>query len=462
MNRKMVMNFFVFIVCSLVSLIIVVKNTMDSYQLMFLLPISFIVVYFVFLNKNINNFKEFGIPFTIVCFFRYVILPLLIVLSGRYGGRSISPPTDNSFNLAFMIMIYEIFICGMFFLFLANKLSKKSNVLNRKSSNIVLPKSKLFYYIFFIICGSFIILKPNVLNSFSFILPNSSGYSYNNYNLYEQIIILCIICAKNLFYICCMSSLYKQYLKKPTKIIVFVSLIIAIINGVIYFGTNRFDFILCFITSFIVFGLFYKTEAKKITIPFLLIGFICFSSLTHFRNYQKLSDNTLYNLADELQTYLGGPYNVAMSIEAAKTFPEGRNLKTLVYDFIRPTLGLNVIFKNINSIKLTSEYFNRRIYFSNHSTQIIPMIGEGYYLLGFIFAPLIDIIFIAIAYFMKKININKNKIEIIFFFMITYIRLGFIMGQSATIQMNDLSFNLFLPLIIISINGLFSKRSLNK
>ena len=188
-----------------------------------------------------------------------------------------------------------------------------------------------------------------------------------------------------------------------------------------------------------------------------VLGITILVLISNSRSYSSISKNTSISedLVDFFQSYTGGPYNVAIAIESAELFEDERNIGVLIFDFLRPTLGINLIMKNLD-INYTNVYFNYRMFFNpNRASQIMPMIGEGYFTVGIIFAPIVDIIFIYIAFNLKKIQLRKNRIELIYFFMITMIRLGFLMGQNATIQMNDLSFNLFVPLILYWFNNKF-------
>jgi len=329
------------------------------------------------------------------------------------------------------------------------------------SYEMVFPKKKWFYIIFIAMVLLAIIIRPNTIMSFSFLFPNTSLGNYDSFEIFDQIIILCTLAAKNFIFILLISKFYHSYEKNHSFIYVLMSLVLVLLNSIIYFGTNRFDFILNIVASTIIFCLLYKKFAKRVILAMCALSIFMFVLMTQSRGIKIISNNNneLYGVADNFQMYFGGPYNVAIAVETAEYYPEGRNFGTLLYDFNRSVLGLNVIVKKIDGYKLTSDYFNYRIFYGSHSSQIMPMIGEGYYLLGLILSPLIDVFFILIAYYMKKKSIHLNRIEVLFFFLITFIRLGFMMGQTATIQMNDLSFNLFLPMIIIFINNKFNIRN---
>lgn len=443
-------------VCCLVSLYVAFWNQREEYNLMFILPLCFLVCYELLLKKCFNNFKFFSVSYSIVSAIRYVITPLLIVLGGRYDGRSASSPVGGSFVLAFLLMIFELAICSLLIWFLNRKLSKNKS---EKSEKLVFPTSWTVYVIFIIIVLALALLRPETLKAFSFVRPNESLFNYDDFDVFSQIIILCLNVAKNVFTLLILTFFYKKYAKRKALFWVLASFALISLNSAVYFGTNRFDFILNLVASTIIFCMLYKKYWKVVVVVMAILGCFGFVMISQARDIRgiKGGDNAFYNYADIAQMYFGGPYNVAISIETAVDYPEGRNIKTAIYDVFRSVLGFNMIMKNMENVELSSTYYNRRIFGNSHSSQIIPMIGEGYYLFGVFLAPILDMMFIYIAYLICKSKRMFN-IEVGFFFIITLVRLGFINCQSATIQLNDLSFNLFLPLILAFMNGLMGGR----
>lgn len=442
-------------ICTIASLYTFWTNQRSEYNLMFLLPLVFLFCYELLLKKNLtNSFKIFSTSYTLASAIRYVAGPVLIVLGGRYDGRSSLTPSEDSFVLAFLLMIIELLTCSVLIWILGRKLEKKDTG-EAEGKTIKLPTHWVVYIIFIFVTISLVIMRPGLLSSFSFIRPNEQLLNYDNFDTFDQIIILCMNVSKNLIMLLMLSSLYKNYKKKSGVFWVFLSFLVILLNSSLYFGTNRFDFVLNLIASTIVFCKLFK-DYYKITVLAMSIlccfGFVLISQARGLRGAIDNS-NSFYQVADIVQMYFGGPYNVAMSIETAEAFPEGRNIGTALYDCTRSVIGMNVLVKKIDGVKLTNYYFNRRIFNNDHYSQIIPMIGEGYYLFGFALAPLFDIMFIFIAYILTK-NKDKWSLEIGFFFILSIVRLGFINCQSATIQLNDLSFNIVVPLILFFLNNM--------
>lgn len=443
-----------FVFCFAASIFVYINCNLSSYKYMFLLPIVFFFCYSLFLRKGIKHFKEFNIVYSGINFVRFVLLPILIVITGRYGGRSPQYPLDSSFNLAFLLMIIELFSCSLF-IFILSKL-KKFHFQNLDNKTVTTPKTKLIYIIFIAIVFMGLLIKPNLLKAFSFIIPNSNMLTYDNFEIFDQILLLSMIAGKQLIFLLICSKYYNRFIKTNKKIYMYLAGFAMLINCFIYFGYNRSDFLMNLIASFIILIYMFGKNSKKFIKIFVIVGLVCLTLITQVRNHRSISqgNDPLYDLTDNIQIYLAGPYDIAIAVETAKEFPEARNFKHLIFDFGRSTLGLNVIFKNFNLVN-SNKYYNVRLFRTEQSTQIMPIIGEGYFFFGFMFSPLIEMLFIWIAYLLRKYMDKAMRIELIFFFTITIIRIGFISGQNASIQMNDLSFNLILPMLLFFLNNLF-------
>ena len=444
-------------VCLIASVYTLFWNQREEYNLMFLLPIIFLVCYEFFLRPSLKAFKEFDYVYSIVSCARFVVLPVLIVFSGRYDGRSSVPPSSESFKIAFILMCYELVICSVCIFFFGRKLARE----RKDNKSLAISKDKWFYYIFIIMSLVLAVANPSSISALSFIVPNENAFNYHDFGIIEQITILFLIVGKNLVFVLLLNYIKEKYNNNPNIIYVWSSIFLVIVNSSIFFGTNRFDFVLNLAASTMLFCAVFKKYRKIIVSIMIIFCIVGFFSITQVRNnYYSVSrdKNLAYDIADTFQVYLGGPYNIAMSVETAIAYPEGRTVGTALYDLSRPVLGLNIFVRNIKGIELTTHYFNWRIFHREHQTQIMPMIGEGYYLFGFVLSPIFEVMFIMVAFYLRRFCIRKNDMIITFFFLITLIRLGFINCQSATIQMNDLSFNLFLPVIVYFVNNKLLKR----
>jgi len=123
----------------------------------------------------------------------------------------------------------------------------------------------------------------------------------------------------------------------------------------------------------------------------------------------------------------------------------------MVFDFVRPMIGVNLLVKNLD-IKYSNMYFNERLWRTDRRSQIIPMIGQGNLFLGPIFAPVFGLIFVYLAYWLVNKAYGMGDPLMFYFFTLSIARMGFLMGQNSMNMINDLSFNLFLFLVIYYAN----------
>ena len=80
--------YLILLICLLTSVYIFFGVTEPGYELLFVLPLVYGLFFSLVYSKIlIGEFRVFFYIFIPVTFARYVLLPLLIVISGHYGGR---------------------------------------------------------------------------------------------------------------------------------------------------------------------------------------------------------------------------------------------------------------------------------------------------------------------------------------------------------------------------------------
>lgn len=451
---KYVVNCFMIILCVFSTLYILEYNIDHRYKYMFILPITFCICYIGVFAKLIfsNKIRLFYLTFFGIGFFRYVLLPIGITYIGGYNGRSRVSPSNDSFIIAHFLMWYELVIAAITIFILEKRNSNK--VMINKEKSIIYPKNHFIYLIFILVSTGFVVIFPDILKNFNFFIPKSGADSYFlDTSVIEQSLTLMVTVSKQLLFVIFMGIFKKKHNKTKSKRWIILSITVVLLNCGIYSGLNRSDFVMLCIASFYLFVVLYPQYKKKIIFIVAMLFIIILPVMAQVRGHKTLVEGNgiIYNLVDNMQIYLGGPYNVAMAVDTANFFPEGRNFANLLNDIFRGMLGFNLIFKLL-PLNTSTQFFNYRIYFSGHSTQIIPVIGQGYFYMGIVLAPLLLIGFIVLAnYLAKKQEVMRN-IEFIYFFTISITRIGFIMGQNAQIQLNDLSFSLFIPVILYYLN----------
>ncbi|WP_217586559.1 hypothetical protein [Lentibacillus saliphilus] len=446
----------VFFLCMLVSLLVYFFGDYNGYELLFTQPIIFGLLYVIILGKFVQSDKRnlFFLVLISISFIRYVVLPLFIVISNYYGGRSAIEPESFSFYKAILLMNYELLVIS-FFIWVMDKTSTKKIGVNKESFNqdITSNGNDIVYILSSIFAVGGIILYPSVLHSINFVIPKATDVELN---LLENFIVYLFIISKQLLFIMASKKLFRKYIKSRSQTIIFVNFLVAILNICVYYGTNRSDILISFIVSFLLLHKLYGKNIRKYIIIGVTLIILILGVVTTAREHASISGGTNFtkDLTDTLQVYTGGPYNVAIAIETKQYFPDANNPSVLFFDIFRPMIGVNILVKNL-PFEYSNIYYNKRMWLDiDRRSQILPMIGQGNLYFGFFLAPIFSLLFIGLFYLLNKRIQITNNLEVYYFLSLVIVRLGFFMGQNTMNMINDLSMNLVLFLFIFYLNRL--------
>ncbi|GEM_PF-4384019 len=467
MHIKNLKVFFYFIFLLLIftlSIVIFVKN-IDNYgfNYLFLLPLVFLIISVLIFELYIFLFKYF--TFTLVYFLyfiRMVIHPLLIHLTNNKValtlGRNIISDHIIKSNLtnAVILICYE-FIIIFIIIYLYYKF------INIKPQNIqikIFTISKMFkqliniMFIFFIIAICF---YPHFLNYFEFFITdqNKTNYEYSKGLIFMKSTIPYFIYWPVLFII----NILQIFL--PILLILFINNYKNINNRLIKYILSLFVVLLTFIimtpqkiTSiqlslvlFVILNLLYPYYSKKISfliiLNILFFSFLALSIKVGFTSKSLL--NSLFQLSAITNVYFGGVFNVSASLAINNEI----SYKIILSDILRNIPFINYFFKNIPN---TVNIFNNLILGEKQTYLIIPMIGQGKFYFGYIFAPFFSIISILLALYYE--NKFKNSYTIIGKYLYLYI--SFIFGLSPIMYnfniLVSFLFNAFFCLILLFIS----------
>lgn len=426
-----------------------------GYELYFLHPLAYVILYFTCLRSVILNSKSiFAISFSCVALLRYVILPILVVYASFYGGRSMVEPSAQTYNVAIIIMFIELFIYSIIISLLWRK--KRDHVF----SNNILPRNTVVYTIFIIVTLVLTAIFPSLLGMISFINPSISGSEHMTFvqTTSAGIVLYFIFISKYLIFLLLLTFLYKKYLKNGNRIYYYISLVILFLNLLTYYGLNRMDLVLPAIISLLIFSLLYQQFSIGHVVIFggvilLLITIIGEArELASFANSFYNIDNVWVDRADFVQCYVGGVYNVAIALEVPDIFPQAASIERLLYDIFRPFIGINIFLKDVD-IEFTNAFFNKRLWHNDFSSQIMPMVGQGYIHLGPFFCYLLGASVIVLAKWLEGIMLRIGRLETNFFIGICLLRMGFFMGQNTSNIINEISMNLILFSMVFYLNN---------
>ncbi|MGM1003307.1 hypothetical protein [Acinetobacter haemolyticus] len=444
-----IIRFFIPILSILIGIIVFLFTAKEGYEFLFLHPFIYAVCFFIVLYKGFtfSVFRPFLFVFTLISTLRFMVLPLLIVLSNHYGGRSPVEPLIVSYQSAIFLMAWELIACTTLIIFLEIKARK---YITDERRRFTFENKNFIYILFIIIAFLMLLINPKALLYINFIFPSVLDDTLEA-NFITNLTVYFFLIAKVLIVLMLVKFFYNK------KYGYFIILFLILLNIMIYWGTNKSDILIAGIASALVFYQLYgRKSLKSLVILGVFLVFII-SAVNSFRDTQKISeDNYLIGKADSMQVYTGGVYNVAIAIETKKYYPEVSNLNVLMFDIFRPMIGPNLLLKNQEQV-YSNIYFNNRIWTHvDRRSQIIPMIGQANIFLGYLFAPFFSMFFLCLAYFLEKIYFCTRNIEVYYFLSLALIRLGFMFGQNTMNMINDLSMNIFLFYLLYVSNKIFN------
>lgn len=448
---RMILHWVVYIGCFVSFAIISFGTKQAGYEWLGLLPIAFALSYSLVLAKSLKQeLRIFNLVLTVMQFLRFVVMPMMLVYANYYGGRSPVAPKPDSIEKAMLLMVYELAILSLTIFILDQRAKRK------KPTPIQKPLTKRpqngMYYLLFIVSIASLLAYPSVLHKIGFFMPGAGG-SVENASLITALTGFIFMVAKQIFFLIVLWFCHQKYTKKGQYFYVWLAAIAVFVNIGIFMGTNRADIVITAVASVLIFRQLFPHFFKHLLLSVSLIIPAMLSVIAAFRKISSISDggSKLIDYTDKLQVYLAGPYNVAMALETKHLFPEAGNFSVFLYNIFRPMIGIGSFISDW-PIKYSSLYFNERYFFSDHMTQIIPMVGQGNLFFGFIFAPILGVAVICFAYFLHAKKLQSEQIEIYYILTLACARLGMMVGQNVTILVNDLSFNLSLFLIVYWLN----------
>lgn len=463
MKKNNIVDFIVILLCIIIGIICFAQNHYEEYKFCFLYPICFSIIYLTYFRISLKKEKTpFKLFLCLLLFIRYVFLPFGNTL---YGFTSISQNTSYVYNyhIASFITIIEIALLNIF-LVIQLKKKKNNNTNNRESDLIKNSKKNFIIVLFIIIMFSLFLSKPNLFNSVYFIYPKESiSTNFNSLNDWDQLIVFLFNIAKQFLCLIIIEKMSSLYMKNKRFTYFIIACLFALINIVIYTGTNRAEFVITVVATGYLIITFFPKYKKYILFSGITLSLLIVPLISTFRNAKIVNDNyDLKNIMVLGNAYFSGIDNVALSIETANNYSSYRNLNNCLYDLSRGIIGIGFFIKNQQGI-LSSRLFNYS-FFGNYSTntsQIMPMSGQGYFYFGIVGFWIIELFFIMLAIFLEKKFVFINNLKLKYFLLIYLMRLAMFQCLNGTILFNRLSYDLIIPIVLIAINNLFVLRRSN-
>lgn len=376
-------------------------------------------------------------------FLRYVAFPALASINEGYVGRSPIPPADSSVNLAIILMSYELLLIGLLLMVLEPRYHRRKSAVQRSAR--VLP----FWYVIAIAASAlaFAFVVPASFLPVNIFRPRSLDGD-GDLPAIAALIAMTLLAAKVFLFLGLSRRLAATAHWK--RFVPWLAALLCAGNIMVFFGANRMAMVLTGVASIWIFRQLFGRRGMKPIIAIVAFTGLVFSAITEERDYYEASDSRLVNIADNIQTYTGGIYNVAVGLEVPLYYAEATDPSVLAYDFLRPTIGFNLIAQSWD-LYYSNIYFNYRMFvYGDRRSQILPMIAQGHLFFPAFLSPALSILFVALAYKLLNVLGNASYLEIRYALAIVILRLGFFWGQNSMNMMNFISLHLIVPLCLLA------------
>jgi hypothetical protein len=438
------------------------SNLEDGYHITILLPFIFLCCFFMFLwDPVFNKRTPFIVLFTCVAFIRYVVLSFITVNNGSYMGISGVHPSPESLTFAGLLMCWELIVSSMFLYYWSKK---KLSYNLPKVADLTSNANVAIYIAVIIFSVALLILIPQARQGLSFfgdVTYTSEVESVFILGLRELFVNAKYFLIFTLIIILKRRNKVGQIKNRLSSYLTVLITSILIIG--IRVGTNRKQLLSDSLAVLLTLWRAYPKFKKTTTISITSIAILLVAITTLFRGMTDSLNSFFLDYFDMefLQPYFLGQYNVAIAIEASSLFSYMIDIKTYILGFIRPLFGIGSFIGNID-FTMVATLFDARMsmgLLGTRGDQILPMVGEGYILFGFILSPLFLIITVRLGIFFDSLYTKSKNLEIVFISSIISFYLAQGMILNSTIILNMLSFRLAIFIPIVWLAYLFTKQN---
>lgn len=460
MNKKIIFYLFV-IFTSVLVMIISFGKSFAPYENLWLLPLSFLILFFIYwipkINKN-NQLSSGEIMIFIALSIRYLFIPMLIILNGNINYSSRGFAQNNDFDFAIIYLAYELLIIYLLLLIKVNWRKSSPYIIKRNNNSLGLYKMILIF-------GTLFLLIPQVRNRYNFfatdILLTSrevvSNYA-ENYNLFFYVTNY----AKIVLPIIVITIMHKYYQQNPGIKWVIFSIIGTMLPNMFYIATSRNSIFLPLLASFFTMLLIYNYHRKFIV---SLYGFFILSVVS-IMSWMKISSTSIneFNISwvtNYFSIYFLGPREYAIGIGSINEYEDKINFNVLFND-IFSNIPIASAFTDIS--ERTTQYFNWYYYGTSNigvgGGFIVPASIQGAFHFGYILGPAFLLVSILTLRVCDSIIKNStDNIATIYLANYAMIAASLFYANSISSLLNLLFF-IILPLALVNIvqRFIFNKR----
>jgi len=415
--------FFMFIIWIISCLNVCNQNAGGGKTVLLLLTSLCYLIGFSFLGKQEKLYKEFHGPayylFGVVCLIKYFVMPLSLCLSQSFDtiGPSV---TDSSFNMAVILIIYEM-ICIIFLrlLFLKHYIRKKEYVylggIKSDNNRVILVLG------FVVLLGVVLSFVPNFN-----ILPKNLFVLAEDFEGQGTTVSFGVVVTwwKYVFFISALSFLYYMYKKSESKLYYYLSVLLILLFLGLITGTSRWAILFFLLLSLYLCSKMYGSKVRKIILPISLVSLVTIISITLYKFSWafQYSENVYIDffqvMMGQLQSYFSGPNLVAQALEMENNpmFAHKITFSTFINDFLG---SIPSVASSIDQTDRINYYFNRHLldWYSDNTSQIIPMTAVGAIYFNMLFSPVFTVLFTWLGFVFEFKGISDNRIYVKFIFL---------------------------------------------
>lgn len=452
------------IIIGLFNISIIVINAQEKYEMIWVLPFSFILCCSLFygslkcLGKSIVGSILFA-----MMFLKCQIIPFLIALGKGHYFACVD--TSNYLPYAYCLCIYEMVVV---FWVIHKTYLKNSPYINqslcikmrKREANFIFMIMLVVLILFLVV----VVLCPQMLLFYDFGLSTSEEETiYRNtlsMNIQDSVPKVYFYSFKILFdwlrWLFPLAIIFKIYVSKHIRglFAILFSIIIILFSAVL--GTDyRAASIFILLSLFILLTRLYPSYKKRIyttcLVMFLMIG-IGGLIIKSF-GASNVGDAGTQDLANVLQSYFSGPDNVAIGL-MMQGYP---SLEVFIGDIFKWTPYVNHFFKDFDSsmIQFNYTFFKE----PDITTQILPMISQGERYFSAIGAPIFTYIVSMTAFYTEKKLLKANTVISYTIYIMLAVSLPFTVAMYCFSQLLNIYLGTFFPTIMVLY---FCNRKYNK
>jgi hypothetical protein len=452
------------------------QSTSATYQGIWLLPFTFVVIAVIMSGARQFRSVQFKLTFAVLAtlfFIRLVVTPLAIHFSGPdYFASSYLSTTPEQVFTAILLISWES-IAGALFFFVATCVTARKGATARSvEPPIALQGSQIVYGAIALIGVALIVsfgIPRGLINFFSV----SEGTVEVERSSLDMLLIQVMIAGAWLVYLLTIHREGLRYRRRPALMPFLIGLVAGILVLMLIFGDRRsiqlYTGIAVATTLFAVFP-----DRKRAIVSSIVIATVTvIATVSFWRMFARhdidltsaalLGPSFIATIATSLQSYYGGPYQVAAA--NGILLSEGVGLGNVVFDFLRSTFVVNFFVDD--SRMLTSQIMNANIYNGTFMTGwLISTTSYGAATLSPVFMPLFLILNIALAMVCESVFRSARGLEVRFLFIYLFARMSFfpftatpLLISFFTIQLFTIGLIFFAAILVKRIDRPFVKKT---